>query len=343
MDNKIILVTGGTGLVGSHLLYELVSKGYSVRALIRNKANIDKVRKIFSYYTENPNHLIENIEWFEGNVLDIVSLDEAFENVSIVYHCAAIVSFNNKNKSELLKTNIEGTENIVNLCLDKNIEKLCYVSSVAAIGSTENGDVVTEKEMWTPTNNHSLYSISKFKSEMEVWRGVQEGLNAVIVNPSVILGPGFWESGSGELFKKASKGMSFYTLGRTGFVDVRDVVSCMIQITESNISAERFILNSENLSYKELFTEISSAFGVTKPKYNADKKLMTLAYYMDSLLSFLGIKKQEITKSIVKSSLNKTEYSNKKIKETLGFEFIPIKESIRFAVEKFNQEIKARK
>jgi len=343
MTDKKILVTGGTGLVGSHLLYELVSKGSSVRAMIRNKANIEKVRKVFAYYTNSFNELIEKIEWIEGDVLDMVSLEEAFENISIVYHCAAVVSFTNKNKSELLKTNIEGTENIVNLCLDKNIEKLCYVSSVAAIGSTENGDQVTEKEMWIPADDHSFYSISKFKSEMEVWRGVQEGLNAVIVNPSVILGPGFWESGSGEIIKKGSKGMLFYTLGKTGFVDVRDVVSCMIKLTESNIAGERFILNSENLTYKELFTEMASAFGVAKPKFNADKKLMKTAWLADSFLSLIRIKKQEITKSIVKSSLNKTEYSNKKIKETLGFKFIPVKESIRFAVEKFNQEIKARK
>ena len=342
MDNKMILVTGGTGLVGSHLLYELVSKGSSVKAIIRNKSNIEKVRKVFSYYSSSFNELIEKIEWIEGDVLDLVSLEEAFEKISIVYHCAAVVSFNNKNKFELLKTNIEGTENIVNLCLEKNIEKLCYVSSVAAIGSTENGDQVTEKEMWIPADDHSIYSISKFKSEMDVWRGAQEGLNTVIVNPSVILGPGFWESGSGEIIKKGSRGMLFYTLGKTGFVDVRDVVSCMIQLTESNITGERFILNSENLSYKEIFSEISSAFEVKKPKYNADRKLMTFAYYMDSLLSILRIKKQEITKSIVKSSLNKTEYENKKIKEALGFEFIPIKETIRFAVEKFNQDLKAR-
>ncbi|OFX88074.1 MAG: hypothetical protein A2W99_11005 [Bacteroidetes bacterium GWF2_33_16] len=341
MNNKKILVTGGTGLVGSHLLYELVSKGSFVRALIRDKASIEKVRKVFSYYSNNENNLIDTIEWIKGDILDIVSLEEAFENISIVYHCAAVVSFNNKNKSALLKTNIEGTENIVNLCIEKQIEKLCYVSSVAAIGSTDNGDLVSEKEMWIPADNHSLYSISKFKSEMEVWRGVQEGLNAVIVNPSIILGPGFWETGSGEIFKKASKGMLFYTLGKTGFVDVRDVTSAMIQLTESNISGERFILNSENHSYKDLFTEITEAYGVKSPRFNAGKKLMNLAYYIDSLLSAVGIKKQEITKSIVKSSLNSTNYTNNKIKETLGFEFITIKESIRFAVEKFNQEIKA--
>lgn len=343
MINKKILVTGGTGLVGSHLLYQLTERGYSVRALIRNKKNIEKVRKVFSYYTANPTILLDKIEWFEGDVLDLAALEEAFENISVIYHCAAIVSFNKKNKAELLKTNIEGTENIVNLCLEKQSIKLCFVGSIASLGSSENGDPVTEKEIWTPADDHSLYSITKFKSEMEVWRGVQEGLDAVIVNPSVILGPGFWDSGSGEIIKKASRGMLFYTLGKTGFVDVRDVVSCMIQLTESNTTGERFIISSENLTYQNVFDKIAAESKVKKPKYLAGKKILTLAYYVDSFASILGFKKQQITKSIVRSGLNITQYSNKKIKETLGFEFIPVNETIRFAVEKFNQDLKARK
>lgn len=342
-NNKTILVTGGTGLVGSHLLFELAKTGNQIRALIRSKASIKKVIKIFSYYTDNPDELIKQIQWVEGDVLDIESLEKAIENISIVYHCAAVVSFNTKNNSELLKTNVEGTENIVNLCLEKNIEKLCFASSVAALGHSENGDPVTEKEMWIPADNHSAYSVSKFKSEMEVWRGVQEGLTAVIVNPSIILGPGQWDTGSSEIIGKASKGMLFYTLGKTGFVDVRDVVSCMIQLTNSNISGERFIINSENRSYKEIFSEIASAFGKKKPRFNAGKKLMTFAYYMDSILSFTGLKKQQFTKSIIKSSLNKTEYSNKKITETIGYQFKPLKDTILFVVNKFNEDLKARK
>ena len=338
----MILVTGGTGLVGSHLLYQLISKGYSVRAFIRKKSNIEKVRKVFSYYTENFNDLIDKIEWFYGDILDIYKLEEAFKGVTKVYHCAALISFNNKNKTELLKVNIEGTENVVNLCIEQNIEKLCYVSSIASLGGSENGDFITEKNLWTPSDNHSIYSISKFKSEMEVWRGIQEGLNAVIVNPSVILGPGFWKSGSGELFSKAQKGMFFYTSGKTGFVDVRDVAKCMIELAESNISNERFILNSENLSYKDLFCEISTAFGVRKPRFNAGKNLLKLALIADSILSFVRIKKKEITKSIVKSSLNKSQYSNQKIKESIDFKFIPINETVRFSTDKFNLDLKAR-
>jgi len=338
----MILVTGATGLVGSHLLFQLVSKGEHVRALIRDKAKIVHVRKVFSYYSQTPNQLIEKIEWVTGDVLDILSLENAFENIQVVYHCAAVVSFNNSSKRELMQTNIEGTENVVNLCIEKQIKKLCYVSSIAAIGSSENGDLITEENKWIPSNDHSLYSISKFKSEMEVWRGIEEGLNAVIVNPSVILGPGFWNAGSGEIISTAAKGTPFYTDGITGFVDVRDVVDVMIQLAESDITEQRFILNAENCSYKDLFYMIADSSGKKRPKYNAGKNLLTFARIADSVLSKLTFRKPKITKSIIKSSLNKSKYSNQKIKSTLNKEFIPLQETIRFTTEKYNNEIKSR-
>ncbi|HAN18862.1 MAG: hypothetical protein A2X13_07815 [Bacteroidetes bacterium GWC2_33_15] len=336
----MILVTGATGLVGSHLLYQLVSKGEKVRAIIRDKNKIENVRKVFSYYSQVPDQLIEKVDWYSGDVLDILALEKAFEGIHTVYHCAAIISFNNGSKKQLIQTNIQGTENVVTLCVENKIAKLCYVSSVAAVGSSENGEPITEDDMWIPSNDHSLYSISKFKSEMEVWRGIEEGLNAVIVNPSVILGPGFWNTGSGEIISRAAKGMLFYTEGITGFVDVRDVADAMIKLTESDIQGQRFILNSENCSYKDLFFMISDESGKKRPKFNTGKNLLALAWIADSLLSFFTFRKQKITKSIIKSSLNKSKYSNRKIKTTIEKEFIPIKETIRFTLEKFNEEIK---
>jgi len=338
----MILVTGATGLVGSHLLFQLVSEGKTVRTLIRDQGKIEHVRKIFGYYSQEQNILIDKIDWVTGDVLDILSLENAFENIQVVYHCAAVVSFNNSSKRELMQTNIEGTENVVNLCIEKQIKKLCYVSSIAAIGSSENGDLITEENKWIPSNDHSLYSISKFKSEMEVWRGIEEGLNAVIVNPSVILGPGFWNAGSGEIISTVAKGTPFYTDGITGFVDVRDVVDVMIQLANSEITEQRFILNAENCSYKDLFFMIADSSGVKKPKYNAGKNLLTFARIADSVLSKLTFRKPKITKSIIKSSLNKINYSNQKIKSTLNKEFIPLQETIRFTTEKYINELKSR-
>jgi len=335
----MVFVTGGTGLVGAHLLFQLSKKGYKIKALVRNPENINRIKHIFSYYTDNINQLVEKIEWIKGDILDPASYFDALKDVNTVYHCAAMVSFDKKDKSELLKTNIEGTANIVNASLEQNIKKMCFVSSIATMGASSNGEAVTEENYWVPSKNRSLYAISKYKSEMEVWRGIQEGLNAVIVNPSVILGPGFWNSGSGLIFTKAAKGMLFYTTGTTGFVDVRDVVYAMIKLSESNISNQRFILNAENIVYKDLFDRISEAVSVRKPTIEATRPMLTIARRVDGLLSNLGIKKRELTKDVVKSSVSKSQYSNQKIKELLKMDFIPLQKTIDEMAQFYKQDL----
>jgi len=335
----MILVTGGTGLVGSHLLFDLVKQDKQVRAIIRNKNKINQVKKIFSYYSDDFENLIQKIEWVEGDVLDLYSLDQAFADIEKVYHCAAIVSFDGKDKAQIINANVQGTENIVNLCLEKNLEKLCHVSSIASLGASINGNLIDENSKWSTSKNYSAYSISKYKSEMEVWRGIQEGLNAVIVNPSVILGPGFWNSGSGSLFTKAAKGMKYYTSGGTGFIDVSDVSTVMIQLMESEITGERFVLNAENLKYKDLFDLIADEMGVVKPKKEATESLLKIAAIADNVASKLKIKKREITKDVVRSSISVSKYSNNKITNEIGIKFIPIKESIRSIAEKYKKEI----
>src|SRR6056297_1414102 len=185
----MIFVTGSTGLVGAHLLYQLAGKGEKVKALIRNPDKIKQVKQVFSYYSDHAGQLIDTIEWIRGDILDPATYFDALKDVNTVYHCAAMVSFDKKDKSELLKTNIEGTANIVNASLEQNIKKMCFVSSIATMGDSPNGEAVTEENYWVPSKNRPPYAISKYKSEMEVWRGIQEGLDAVIVNPSVVLGP----------------------------------------------------------------------------------------------------------------------------------------------------------
>jgi len=324
----MIFVTGSTGLVGAHLLYQLAGKGEKVKALIRNPDKIKQVKQVFSYYSDHAGQLIDTIEWIRGDILDPASYFDALKDVKTVYHCAAMVSFDKKHKTELLQTNIEGTANIVNASLEHRIDKFCFVSSIAALGNAQNGEVVTEENSWSPAKIHSFYAQSKFKSEMEVWRGVQEGLNAVIVNPSVILGPGFWNSGSGLIFTKAVRGMLFYTQGSTGFVDVRDVVDVMIMLMDSDITNQRFILNAEMIVYKDLFDMISEAFGKKKPGIEASRTMLNIARVVDGFLSRLTIKKREITRDVVRSSMSKSNYSNAKVRQVLDKDFIPVERTI---------------
>lgn len=335
----MILITGGTGLVGSHLLFELVNRNEKVKATIRNQNKINLVKKIFSYYSVNSNELIDRIEWIKADMLNLSELQSAFEGIKQVYHCAAVVAIGGKNGDELIQHNVIGTENVVNLCLEKNIEKLCHVSSIAALGNAMNGEMINEETKWSNSKNRSAYSVSKFKSEMEVWRGVQEGLNAVIVNPSVILGPGIWNSGSGSLFAKAAKGMSYYTEGSTGFVDVRDVVDSMITLMNSNITNERFVINSENLTYKELFDLVADKMGIKKPDKKATSMILNAAYVLDTLASMMRVKKQDITKDVVRSSNSKSKYSKEKIKRHLSKNFIKIEKTIDFIANKYKEEL----
>ncbi|WP_320020329.1 NAD-dependent epimerase/dehydratase family protein [Labilibaculum manganireducens] len=326
----MILVTGGTGLVGSHLLFDLLSKGNKVRALKRKNSNVEFVLTTFTYYSSNANELFKSIEWIEGDMLDPFSLEDALDGIEDVYHCAALVSFSKEDGKNMQDINVEGTRNLVNACLDTNIRKFCMVSSIAALGSPEEGeDTVTEKTPWSPEEKRSGYSNSKFKSELEVWRGVEEGLNAVIVNPSIILGPGQWDKGSSLLFKTVAKGLKYYTQGITGYVDVRDVSHSMIELMKSDIVNERFILNSENCTFEFVFKTIAKGLGIAGPTKYANPKMTEIAWRLALLKKIFFFKPSGFTKENARSAHNIKYYSNQKIKEALNFEFVPIEKSIK--------------
>lgn len=312
----MILVTGATGFLGSELVKQLLEKGENVKALKRSSS---KIPVILLPHT--------NIEWFEANINDYFALEEAFEGVEEVYHCAAYISFDPKHKKKLKKINIEGTENIVNLCLEKGIRKLVHVSSIAAVGEAKPGQLISEKEHWEFTDLQNQYAVSKYQSEMEVWRGIAEGLNAVIVNPSIIIGKNAGAEGSGQIFERMRKGLRFFTLGSCGFVDVEDVAKSMILLMKSNISNERFILNAENLSYRELFNVAADHFNLPHPKTAIKPWALSLAWKASGLASiFTG--KQRITKSTAHSASQILEFDNSKIKAAINIEFKPISLSI---------------
>ncbi|KRO88184.1 MAG: hypothetical protein ABR90_06120 [Cryomorphaceae bacterium BACL29 MAG-121220-bin8] len=321
----MILVTGGTGLVGCHLLYFLAKQKKKIKALHRKNSKIDIVKKVFSYYSENFEELFEKINWIEGDINDIGSLSNAFENVTEVYHCAAFISFSSKDLNSLKKINVEGTANIINFSLDNKIEKLCYVSSIAAIGETKSKDI-DEDCKWEETTNP--YSLTKYNAEMEVWRGISEGLNAVIVNPGVIIGSGFWKQGSGAFITQISRGMKYYPTGSTGFICVEDVVKIMYELMSNNVFSKRFILVAENWSQKDFISLVSKNLSLNPPKKPASKSLMILALFLDSIRSLILNKRRRLSKSIIESSYSKNEYSNKKITSELNYSFKKIEKSI---------------
>ncbi len=323
----MILVTGGTGLVGSHLLYYLTKAGKNPVALKRKSSNIKRVSEVFSYYSKEYESLFKKIVWIEGDILDYESLSEAMKNVTHVYHCAASVSFQSSDSSSLTDTNITGTTNIVNVCLESNVKKLLHVSTIGALGRAESDGIVTEESHWN-NKKSSVYSTSKYHAEMEVWRGIAEGLNAVIVNPSIILGPGDWNSGSSKLFTTMYNGLKFYSTGTNGFVDVNDVAKAMIILMEHNISGERYILNSENVSYKDFFTWMAQSLKVSPPPYKATKLMSEIGWRLLWVNGLITGKRSSITKETAQTACQNYQYSNSKIKEHTDIKFVPVNESI---------------
>ncbi|WP_062056762.1 NAD-dependent epimerase/dehydratase family protein [Aquimarina longa] len=327
----MILVTGATGLVGGHLLVKLVKENYSIRALYRTETKKEQTRKVFLYYfpNEEGEELFNTIDWVNCTINDIPALTEVFEGITHVYHCAAKISFNPSDYKELRKTNIEGTANIVNLCLLNNIEKFCYVSSIATLGESSFNSPVDESTEWNPETPNSVYAITKYGAEIEVWRGIHEGLNAVIVNPGIIIGPGYFDSGSGYLFKRIHEGMNYFTTGITGYVAIKDVITIMHQLMNGPYNNQRYILIGENISYKNVFCKIATALNKPIPKKKVSPLLMKVAYYIQHIGHTFFRTKQSIFKSSIRGAFLITYYDNNKIKKELTYSFIPIEKSIK--------------
>jgi dihydroflavonol-4-reductase len=327
-NQKSVFVTGGSGLLGSHLLFSLASTGEKIKALHRQNSNLDFVRKVFSYYTNKPEELFQSIEWVESDICDYDSLKKTIQGSNKVYHCAATVSFDSFRREALILNNTLGTANIVKACLEIGAEKLCHVSSTAALGASGNEKMVNESHQWNESDFHSAYSISKYRSESEVWDGIRRGLCATIVNPSVIFGPGNWRKGSTLFFSKIAGGMPFYTTGVTGYVDVRDVVTSMIILMNSSIDGERFIISAENLSFKEVFSMIAGSMAVKKPYISVPKIFSYPASGVLSLFPFLNRKESYLTFENLRAAYSKVFLDNGKIKEATGISFIPIQQSV---------------
>jgi nucleoside-diphosphate-sugar epimerase len=295
----MILVTGATGLVGSHLIQQLVQNGEKVRAIYRSAIPFNQFGK--------------NVEWVRGDILDILSLEDAMQNVVQVYHCAAVVSFNPSKISSLQKTNIEGTANVVNACINTGVKKLLFVSSVAALGRIREDKPIDESMNWTPETSNSEYGKTKYMAELEVWRGMGEGLDVAIVNPVIILGAGDWTSGSSAIFKSAFDEFPWYTSGMSGFVDVQDVVNAMVTIMQSSVSGERFIISGTNANYRDVFSMIAKYFQ-KKPAYKkVTPFLANIVWRLEAIKAIFTGKDPLLTKETAKTAQAKVSFNNNKL------------------------------
>ncbi|MDX1942159.1 MAG: NAD-dependent epimerase/dehydratase family protein [Saprospiraceae bacterium] len=327
IKDKQILVTGSTGFLGSYLLRYLVHEGYiRIRALKRADSHMDLVADIKS-----------QIEWIKCDMLDIIGLEDAMQGVQQVYHCAAVVAFDAREFERMRKVNVDGTANVINAALHAKVEKFVHVSSIAAIGRTKGSNIVNEATKWERNNFNSEYAISKYLSENEAWRGLAEGLNVAIVNPSVILGAGRWDDGPLKFFKLVWKNFPFYTKSTSGFVDVRDVARFMVHLMESDKTGERYILNAENLTYQAIMNEIATNLNKKRPRIEVTPFIQQLAWRADWLRSRLLGKKPFITREVARLAMRSFEYENKKSLSQFDFEYTPIRQTIAETSRQFRE------
>lgn len=332
----MILITGASGLVGSHLALQLLQSGERVRALKRRSSNLQLIESIFAHH--NANHLLPEIEWVDGDLLDLGALEDAMQGITTVYHAAALISFESAKEKDLFRVNAEGTANIVNLCLDLGIQHLCYISSIAALGKTTYGSLVTEDLHWKKDPSHSVYAISKYTAEREVWRGMEEGLHAVILNPGFIVGYGKSKQGSLQLFDALKKSGSWFTNGITGYVDVRDVADAAIRLTKEKVNGKRFILVSDNLTYREVFDTILKTWNRKTTSTFASPFLLGLGWRLEKLWSLITNRTPRITKETARAAHEINRFDGSSITRTLtNFKYRPASDYLTEAAAYFRQ------
>ena len=325
----MILVTGGTGMLGAHLLFHLMQSGEKVRATYRSKHSLKNVKKVFDYYTEDVNALYSKIDWVLADITDVPALELAFKGIEKVYHIAALVSFDEADYKKMQAINIGGTANIVNLSIAYSVKKLCFVSSIASISKSTGKAFIDETDEFNLETNNYGYALTKHGAEMEVWRGAQEGLDVIVLNPGIILGSGFWHENSGALFSSIYKGSPFYTEGITGFVGIDDVVRVLMKGMNSDIKNERFILVSENLSFKNVLFLIADFFEKKRPKIKVNRFIAEIGWVAFWVKAKLTGKKSAFTKHTAKTINNHSYYANEKVKNTFDFEFEKIQSSVK--------------
>lgn len=322
------LVTGATGILGAHVVYELLRRGVPVRAGKRDQRNIRKVFHLFELLSPDAQALAGDIEWVDLDVRDIFSIEDALQGVQRVYHCAGLVSFEHRHREALLSVNEGGTRNVVNACLRFPGIELCHVSSVATLHNLDFSAVLDETVFWKRSGRESDYAISKYNAEREVWRGMEEGLRALIVNPGLVLSAGFYDQSSSRMFETTARGNPFYTRGNVAVISARDAARMMVELMEAQAFGERFVLVQQNMPYRELLSRLANAMGTRPPFIELGRTALRLASMAESVLNYFTKDRKRVTRAVINSILNTQKYSADKVKNRLKYEFEPLEKTL---------------
>ncbi|MCH6233839.1 NAD-dependent epimerase/dehydratase family protein [Cognataquiflexum rubidum] len=315
-----ILVTGATGLFGSYLSKKFMGEGeiLALKRENRSKGLLDGSDV--------------GITWVEGDILDPLSLEEAMENVDMVIHSAGMVSFNPGDEDELMKINVGGTANVVNAMLAKGVKKLIHVSSVSALGRTAEAKVSDENTPWIESKLNTPYAISKYQAELEVWRGVQEGLEALVVLPTIILGKISDDRSSTQIYHYVLEESKFYPAGTVNFIDIRDAVEITFQLFKKNLWNEKFILNHSAVLYKDFFYTMAKIFGKKAPSKKVSPFQIRLAIFFIGIGRLLGLTKNPLNRQTAMLSQLSITMDNQKVQQEIHFRYRTLEDSFRWAI-----------
>lgn len=322
----MILVTGGTGFIGGHLLTELAKGDVPVRAIKRKQSSATHTENLFNYlFGAEGKTMFQKIKWVDADIMDIYSIEEAMDGITEVYHCAAEVSLRDEDADGVIRPAQAGTENMVNAALTKGIQKFCHVSSVAALGLPANGNIINEDCFDEFSFTNSPYAIGKHLAEAEVWRAGAEGLNVAVISPSIVLGP--WtemHKGSMGLFSFVNKTSKMYTGGKMGYVNVKDVVAIMLRVMKENRFNERYITSAENVSFLEIYSTIAKSLGKPLPSFKLN------SFMLKAFALFYNIgNKNKISSTMIEHATSEHLFTNKKVTDALGgYTFVPVKDTI---------------
>ena len=320
----MILITGATGLVGAALLKHFLDAKVKVKACYRSEY---RKNQLLQYLKKNNYSAAQlaTIEWTLTDINALGSLDSAFENVSEVYHCAALVQLDDSENERLLKTNAEGTANVVNYCIQKGVKKLLYVSSIAALGDPIANEKIDETTPWNNDLPKTGYAYSKYRAELEVWRGMQEGVDAIIVNPGVILGYAHRTGPAKQFFNYVKRPTYYFTSGGTGYVHVDDVVDALLQLAKSKLKNARYVLVAENLTYKTFLARLKQQNQLKSSAKFVSATTLKMLWMADTVAAFLKLKKKVFSKGLLQSLTTTATYNGTKISKALpGFQYRPL-------------------
>lgn len=332
----MIFVTGGSGFLGAHLLVQLSHGDKKIVAAKRVTTDLSYSKRVFAL--ANATDRFEKIEWKNVDFFDTYVIEDALEGMDEIYHCASEVSFHPKHHDRMIKNNVTITANLVNAALYCGIKKFMHVSSIAALGRSAQPEIIDETRIWKTDPVNTKYGLSKYKSEMEVWRGYEEGLPVIVVNPAVILGYCPWNEGTGKMFTKVNDGMKYYTNGYTGWVDVKDVVNCMVELMNKNLFGERYILSAETKGFKEIFDSIAEKLDKPKPTKAANLKLAGWLVIAEKWKSKFTNVLPLITKETLRNATLECEYVNGKVKTELNFDFTPVEKTVAETAALYKKE-----